>query len=107
MIFGPIIFTRWDIQTKNLKDELTNQLVGMFGNETFNQVTVLKKVGKHMKIVRDHYRVHLERNRRYDHPLMILTREWKSLVEDGKERSLRKEGNIPPNTWRYAIHSTM
>ena len=60
-----------------------------------------------MKIVRYQYRVHLERNPRYEHPLMIPSREGKSLVEDGKERALRKVGKIPPDTWRYAILSTM
>ena len=30
---------------------ITNRLVGLFENETFNTVEVLKKVGKHMNIV--------------------------------------------------------
>ena len=59
-----------------------------------------------MKIVRDQYRVHLEKNPRYERPLMIPSREWKSLVEYGKERDLRKAGKIPPGTGRYAISST-
>ena len=83
-IFRPTIRTRWDRKTKNLKDELTNRLVGMFGNDTFDTTKVLKKVGQHMKIVRDQYRVHLERNPRYECPLMIPSKEWKALVEDGK-----------------------
>ena len=69
---------------------MTNQLVGMFDNDTFNRVAVLKKAGQHMNIFRDQYRVHLERNPRYEHPPMIPSREWKSLFEDGKERPLRK-----------------
>ena len=73
-IFGLTIRTRWDRKIKNLKDELTNQLVGMFDNETFNRVTVLKKAGQYMKIVWDGYRVHLERNPRYEHPPMIPAR---------------------------------
>ena len=60
-----------------------------------------------MKIVRDQYRVHLEKNHRYEHPPMIPSREWKALVEDGNERALRKPGKIPPGTRRYAILSTM
>ena len=36
---------------------------------------------------------------------MIPYREWKSLVEDGKEKGLRKAGKIPPGTGRYVIHS--
>ena len=47
---------------KNLKDELTNQLVGIFSNDTFDTSKVRKKAEQHMKIVRDQYRVHLEKN---------------------------------------------
>ena len=82
-------------------------MVGVFGNNTFNRAEVLKKAGQHMKIVRDQFRVHLERNPRYEHPPIIPSREWKSLVEDGKERDLRKEGKLPPGTGRYTILSTM
>ena len=60
-----------------------------------------------MKIVRDQFRVHIERNPRYEHPLMIPIREWRSLVEYGKERDLRKEGKLPLGIGRYAILSTM
>jgi len=34
---------------------------------------------------------------------MIPVREWKSLLDDGRERDLRKEGKIPLGTRRYAI----
>ena len=50
-IFGPTICTRWDRQNKILKDDMTNRLVGMFENDTFDTTKVLKKVGKHMTIV--------------------------------------------------------
>jgi hypothetical protein len=43
-----------------------------------------------MKIVRDQYRVHLEMNPRYERPPIILVREWKSLLDDGNERDIRK-----------------
>ena len=56
----------------------------MFGSETFNREEVLKKVGQYINIVRDKFRVHIERDTRYENPPMILVREWKSLVEDGK-----------------------
>ena len=106
-IFGPTIRTRWDRKAKYLKDELTNRLVGLFGKDTFDTLKVLQKVGQHLNISRDRYRVHLQKNHRYEHPQMIPSREWKSLVEDGKEKILRKAGKIPPGTGRYAIHSTM
>ena len=82
-------------------------MVCEFDNETFNGVEVLKKVGQHMNIVRDQFRVHLERNPRYEHPPVIPVRGWKSLVEDGKESALRKEENLPLGTGRYVILSTM
>ena len=84
----------WDKQIKNLKDDLTNRLVGLFDNETFNRATVPKNSGQQMKIFWDQYRVHLERNPRYELPLMIPSREWKTVVEDGNERALRKQGKL-------------
>ena len=52
-------------------------------------------------------RVHLEKNPRYERHPMIPYMEWKSMVEDGKEKVLRKERKIPPGIGRYAIHSKM
>ena len=105
--FGPTIHTRWDRQEKDIKDELTNRLVGLFGKDTFDASKVLQKAGKHMKIVQDQYRVHLEKNPRYELPPMIPSMDWKSLVKYGKEKGLIKLGKIPPGTGRYAILSTM
>jgi hypothetical protein len=65
-------------------------LIGMFGVETFNRAEVLKKVDQHMNIVRDQYRVHIEMKPRHEFPPMILVREWKYLLDDGRERDLRK-----------------
>ena len=93
----------WNKQPKALKDDLTNHLVSLFGKDTFDTSKVLHKAGEHLKIVRDQYRVHLEKNPRYEHPPIILSREWKSLVEDGNERDLRTEGKLSPDTRGYAI----
>ena len=60
-IFGPTIRIMWNKQPKALKDDLTNCLVGLFGKDTFDTSKVLQKAGKHLKIVQDQYRVHLER----------------------------------------------
>ena len=73
-------------------------MVGLFGSETFNRAKVLKKVNQHMNILRDQFRIHLERNPRYELPPMISTREWKALVDNGKERDLIKEGKLQPGT---------
>ena len=107
-IFRPTICIMWNKQPKDLKDDMTNRLVSLFGKDTFDTLKVLQKAGKHLKIVRDQYRVHLEKNPRYERPPMIPSMEWKALVEDGKEKGLRKSGKIPPGgTRRYAIHSKM
>ena len=82
-------------------------MVGLFGKDNFDIEKFLKKVGQHLNIVQDQYRVYLEKNPRYECPPMIPSREWKALVEDGKEKGLRKVGKIPRGTRRYAIHSTM
>ena len=95
-IFRPTICTMWNKQPKYLKDDLNNCLVSLFGKDTFDTSKVLQNLGKHLKIVLDQYRVHLEKNPRYEHPPMIPYMEWKALVEDGKEKGLRKVGKIPP-----------
>ena len=107
-IFEPTIPIMWNKQPKSLKDDLTNRLVSLFGKDTFDTSKVLQKASKHLKIVQDQYRVHLEKNPRYECRPMIPSMEWKSLVEDGKEKGLRKSGKIPPGgTGRYVIHSKM
>ena len=83
-IFGPTIRTMWNKQPKDLKDDLTNRFVSLFGKDTFDTLKVLQKAGKHLKIVRDKYRVHLEKNPRYEHPPMIPSMEWKALVKSPK-----------------------
>ena len=90
-IFGPTIRTMWNKQPKELKDDLTNHLVGLLGKDTFDTLKVLQKVGKHMKIVRDQYRVHLENNPRYELPPMIPFMKWKALVEYGKRRACKNQ----------------
>jgi hypothetical protein len=35
---------------------------------------------------------HLKQNDRYEHPFMIPEREWKTFVEDAKEKKLTDEG---------------
>ena len=107
-IFGPTIRTMWNKQPKFLNDDLTNRLVSLLRKDTFDTLKVLQKARQHLKIVRDQYRVHLKNNPRYERPPMIPSMDWKSLVEDGKEKGLRKSGKIPANgTGRYAIHSKM
>ena len=42
---------------------------------------------KNFKFLRIFGELHLGKNPWYEHPLMIPSREWKALVEDGKEKS--------------------
>jgi hypothetical protein len=88
--FAPTICTGQDKQRIFLKYETINPLIGFFDVDTFNRAEVLKKYDQHINIVKDQYRVNLEMNPRYECLLMIHVREWKALLDDGRERDLRK-----------------
>ena len=100
-IVGLIIRTRWNSQSSKLKDEQMKKMVGMFGEGTFNKTGVTSKAGLYLKYLWDQYRVHLQKNLKYEHPLAIPEREWKTLVEDTNEKALQKEGKTPPRPARY------
>ena len=89
-IFDPTIRTTWNKQPKYLKDELTNHLVSLFRKDTFDTSKVLQKAGKHLKIVRDQYRVHLEKNPSYERPPMIPSRPGGRWKREGFEK-IRKD----------------
>ena len=57
----------------------------------------------YLKYVRDQYRVHLKTNPRCDHPSMIYEVKWKNLLEDAKEKTMRKKGKMPLGPGRYII----
>ena len=61
---------------------------------TFDRTTVTQVVGKYLKYTRDTYRTHLKINSRYEHPLTIPEREWRALIDDGKEKKAKKEGKM-------------
>ena len=84
----------------NSKKEILYYLGGLFGVDTFNRDKVRSAVGQHLKYMHDTYRVHLEKNRNYERPLMIPKREWKALIEDANEKKFRKEGKTPPGPTR-------
>jgi hypothetical protein len=100
-IFGPTICTRWNSQSLKLKDDFIKKLVGLFDEGTFNKYRVSSKAGAHLKYFWDQYRVHLENNPKYDHPPIILKREWKALNDNAKEKMLIKEGKTPLGSGRY------
>jgi hypothetical protein len=47
-------------------------------------------MGKYFKYMRDVYRRKFLVNPRYERPPSILEREWKALIDDIKEKKLRK-----------------
>jgi hypothetical protein len=66
----------------------------MFG-DSFNKQHITSNVGTYLKYVRDQYRNQLVKKPMYDHPVTIPEREWKNILEDAKDISLRHEGKTP------------
>jgi hypothetical protein len=93
-LFGPTIRTRWNVQNKNLKDELISHMVKLFGN-IFNKNVVTQLAGESLKYTRSQYRQRLEENLKYEHPPMVLEKEWKALIEDAKDNFLKRQGKQP------------
>jgi hypothetical protein len=85
-----------------LKKELIDHLVDLLG-DSFNKIGVTSLADTYLKYVRDQYRVHLQTNPRYEDPPMIQEIEWKNILEDAKEKTMRKEGKTPHGPGRYII----
>ena len=62
----------------------------MFG-DTFNRKGVIAIVGLNLKYVREDYRDNLQINTKYERPSMVPEKEWKALMDDAKEKELRKK----------------
>jgi hypothetical protein len=101
-IFWPTILTWWNAYNPSLKKEIIDHFVTLIG-DSFNKIRVTSMDGTYLKYVRDQYRVHLKTNPVYKHPSMIFEVEWKNLLEDAKEKTMRKEGKTPPRPGRYII----
>jgi hypothetical protein len=67
-------------------------LEGLFGVDTFNKKSVTSVAGEYLKYTRDVYRQSLARNSRYESLPSIPEREWKAIIDDAKEKILRKSG---------------
>jgi hypothetical protein len=65
-------------------------LEGLFGIDTFNTKAVTYVASEYLKYTRDVYRRILSRNPRYEHPPSVPEREWKVIINDAKEKILRK-----------------
>ena len=83
---------RWNFQNSNLKKELVDYLEGLYGVDTFNKKALTSAAGEYLKYMHDVYRRSLERNPRYERPPSIPEREWKAIIDDAKEKILRKSG---------------
>ena len=94
-IFGATIPTWWNAQNEKFKYYLMNHMVSLFG-DTFNKKGVTAAAGLNLKYVRADYRNNLQINPNYEHPLMVLEKEWKALMDDEKEKEMRKQGKTRP-----------
>jgi hypothetical protein len=72
-----------------LKNDTIDHLVDLFG-ESFNKIGVTSLDNTYLKYVTDQYRVHLQINTRYECPSMISESEWKNLLEDAKDKTMKK-----------------
>jgi hypothetical protein len=68
-------------------------LEGFFGVDMFNKKAVTSATGQYLKYTRDVYRRILLGNPRYDRPHSIPEREWKVIIDDSKEKILKKSEN--------------
>ena len=59
-IFGQTIHTIFNRQPYHLKKDLVDSMVGLFG-DIFNQSQVKIITGKYLKMIRDTYRVNIEK----------------------------------------------
>ena len=78
-----------------------NHMVILF-SDTFNKKGATAADGLNLKYVRADYRDNLQINPKYEHPPMVLEKEWKVLMDDAKEKALRKQRkNQPLSSRRY------
>ena len=81
-----------------------NHMVNLFG-DTFNKKGVTAAVGLNLKCGRAYYRDNLQINPKYEHPLMVPKKEWKALMDDAKEKAMRKQGKTQPiSSRRYVTY---
>ena len=72
-----------------------NHMVSLFG-ETFNKKGVTAAIGLNLKYGREDYRDNLQINHNNECPPMVPEKDCKVLIEDAKEKALRKQGKTKP-----------
>jgi hypothetical protein len=93
-LFTLTIRTSYKYQSQSLKKELMKHMTNIFG-QVFNQNMVDSMVGKYLKVVQDNYHTNLLCYPNYEHPTLVPKNEWDALVEDAKEKKMKKEGILP------------
>ena len=79
-------------------------MVNLFG-DTFNKRGVIEAAGLNLKYVKEYYRDIFKINPMYEHPPMVPQKEWKALMDDAKEKALRKQGKTRPiGSRRYGTY---
>ena len=66
-------------------------MLNLFG-DTFNKKGFTATIGLNLKYVGEDYRENLQINPKYEHPLMVPEKERNVLMDDAKEKALRKQG---------------
>ena len=103
-ISGPTTRTWWNAQNDKFKDDMMNHIINLFG-DTFNKKGFTATIGLNLKYVREDYRENLQINPKYEHPMMVSKKEWKVLMDDVKEKALRKKRKTQPlGSRRYATY---
>ena len=64
----------------------------LFGVDMFNKKVVTSAAGDNLKYTWDVYRQSLAGNPRYERPPSIQEREWKVIIDDAKDKILKKSG---------------
>ena len=78
-------------------------MVNLFG-DTFNKKGVTATTGLNLKYVKANYRDNFQINPKYERPPMV-PQEWKELMDDAKEKALRKQGKTQPiSSRRYVTY---
>ena len=70
-------------------------MVNLFG-DAFNNKGVTAVAGLNLKYVRADYRDNLQINTKYECPLIVPQKDWKELMDDAKEKELRKNAKTQP-----------
>ena len=93
-LFAPTTGTSFKYHSNNLK-ELMKHMTTLIG-PIFNKNSSQTIAGKYMKLVSNNYHTNICGYTSYEHPRLILQWDWVALLEESKEKNMRKERSFPP-----------